>query len=445
MSLSLPATPEWGFPAGFGVPVFGLKVAEWPDADLAGVAPVNRWRERPDKLKTVSELDADKLRPRNLLAPDAFLIRRGLEVPHEGRSLMSYDCQPLYKFDDARPKLNLPTDEDVTTDYHGSVAWARDTLQDPRAVILTINTVGTFKEAAAGELELRPCVCEIVVMSMTGRLVVNTPVDPQWGRYTGRRLSAYGLTREAMEDAGPFDEVFFRKVLPAIAGRRVICLNRASTYATLYCDLEYTSVPGAPLPAGVMRAEHGPILDILDRSQWECLRLRASLHQRVWDAFRRRPLPVEVGAMLSEADSPLSAEHRARAVLDGVKQIAQAGLDELVKPVLRNRADYARTMVNRPVRDPVMRARVIERSKGKIGQPRCENPKCNDTGYLDDVTPKGEPLLEVDHIIGFAEHGIDDISNMIALCSNCHARKTRGSRHEELSELFAGYVADLYR
>ncbi|WP_329522183.1 HNH endonuclease signature motif containing protein [Spirillospora sp. NBC_01491] len=445
MPSSLPMIPDWSFPAGFDVPVHGLKVTEWPDAELPNLAPMERWRERPDKLRTIGELETGKLRPRNLLVPDALLIRRGVEITHEGQPLMSYDCQPLYHLDDTRPKSNLPTDEDVTADYDDTIVWARDILRSPSTVILTINTVGTLKEAAAGELGLRPCVCQIAVMSVTGRMLVNTPVDPLWGGYTGRRLSSYGLTRRTMEDAGPFDEAFFQKVLPSIVGRRVICLDRATTFATLFCDLEYAEVPGAPLPAGVMHAKHGQILDILGRSQWECMRLRASLHQRGWDAYRRRPLLTDINDLLDGATSPHSAENTARAVLDRLKQIAKTPTGQLVRPVLRNRADYARTMVGRPVRDPVMRARAIERSKYKTGQARCENPRCRDIGYLEDVTPGGEPLLEVDHIIGFAEYGIDDITNMIALCSNCHTRKTRGSKSEELAELFAEYVASLYR
>ena len=194
-----------------------------------------------------------------------------------------------------------------------------------------------------------------------------------------------------------------------------------------------------------MRAEHGPILDTLGQVKWECLRLQAALHRRAWDAYRRRPLLPEVKELLSEADWPVSTDNKARTALDEIKKIAQTPMDQSVKPVLRNRANYETSIVSRPVRDPAMRARVIERSKRKTGEARCENPDCKDAGYLEDVTPRGDPLLEVDHIIGFAEYGIDDIANMIALCSNCHYRKTHGSRREELTELFTEYVASLYR
>jgi 5-methylcytosine-specific restriction enzyme A len=61
----------------------------------------------------------------------------------------------------------------------------------------------------------------------------------------------------------------------------------------------------------------------------------------------------------------------------------------------------------------------------------------------------GSAILEVDHIHDLALGGPDDPSQMIALCPNCHAIKTRGStrhglnkvlleearqRHDELSE-----------
>ena len=77
----------------------------------------------------------------------------------------------------------------------------------------------------------------------------------------------------------------------------------------------------------------------------------------------------------------------------------------------------------------------------------CENPRC--TGEIQDRTDKRSAILEVGHIDDLALGGPDDPSQMIALCPNCHAVKTRGStrhglkmvllqearrRHDELSE-----------
>ncbi|MGY5106804.1 HNH endonuclease, partial [Streptomyces sp. 900105245] len=50
--------------------------------------------------------------------------------------------------------------------------------------------------------------------------------------------------------------------------------------------------------------------------------------------------------------------------------------------------------------------------------------------------PSGDPILEVDHIHDLALDGPDHPANMIALCPNCHAIKTRGARGEQLREVF---------
>lgn len=71
------------------------------------------------------------------------------------------------------------------------------------------------------------------------------------------------------------------------------------------------------------------------------------------------------------------------------------------------------------------RQAVIVRSEG-----HCENPDCG--GEPKDVTAKGAPILEVDHVMDLALDGPDHPENMIALCPNCHAVKTRGSTREQL-------------
>jgi 5-methylcytosine-specific restriction enzyme A len=84
-----------------------------------------------------------------------------------------------------------------------------------------------------------------------------------------------------------------------------------------------------------------------------------------------------------------------------------------------------------PIRSRAARRAVILRSKG-----RCENPNC--TGDIQDMTDSGDPILEVDHIHDLARGGADDPAQMIALCPNCHAVKTRGRTREQLrAVLFA--------
>jgi 5-methylcytosine-specific restriction protein A len=76
------------------------------------------------------------------------------------------------------------------------------------------------------------------------------------------------------------------------------------------------------------------------------------------------------------------------------------------------------------------RRAVLLRSEG-----HCESPHC--TGEPQDITDAGRPILEVDHIQDLALGGPDQPEQMIALCPNCHAIKTRGRTRERLrDELF---------
>jgi 5-methylcytosine-specific restriction protein A len=78
-----------------------------------------------------------------------------------------------------------------------------------------------------------------------------------------------------------------------------------------------------------------------------------------------------------------------------------------------------------PVRSRDARRAVLLRSGG-----RCENPRC--AGDVQDCTDRGEPILEIDHVQDLALGGPDRPAQMIALCPNCHATKTRGRTREEL-------------
>jgi len=90
----------------------------------------------------------------------------------------------------------------------------------------------------------------------------------------------------------------------------------------------------------------------------------------------------------------------------------------------RDSARAARTTSDL-TRSKVARRAVLLRSRG-----RCENPRC--AGDVRDVTVGGEPILEIDHVHDLALGGRDHPAQMIALCPNCHAIKTRGSTREEL-------------
>jgi 5-methylcytosine-specific restriction enzyme A len=77
------------------------------------------------------------------------------------------------------------------------------------------------------------------------------------------------------------------------------------------------------------------------------------------------------------------------------------------------------------LRLPSARRAVLLRSEG-----HCENPRC--TGEPQDITDAGHAILEVDHIHDLAKGGPDRPEQMIALCPNCHAIKTRGRTREQL-------------
>nr|BEK68927.1 hypothetical protein KPHV_61540 [Kitasatospora purpeofusca] len=86
------------------------------------------------------------------------------------------------------------------------------------------------------------------------------------------------------------------------------------------------------------------------------------------------------------------------------------------------------------VRSAVFRSLVLERAGG-----RCENPGCGHPGFH--VIGRNDmPVVEVDHVHGLGEGGLDHPANMVVLCPNCHAVKTRGRDAEvaELQKLLAG-------
>lgn len=130
----------------------------------------------------------------------------------------------------------------------------------------------------------------------------------------------------------------------------------------------------------------------------------------------------ELGLLEPEVTSPLEMSFAARAA-------EYQRLCERVDVFWRDR-DTRRTdrSSSVPVRSPDAREAVLLRSEGG-----CENPEC--TGDIDDRTESGAPILEIDHIQDLALDGDDDPLQMIALCPNCHARKTRGAKRHELTPI----------
>ncbi|MEV4943060.1 HNH endonuclease signature motif containing protein [Streptomyces zaomyceticus] len=157
----------------------------------------------------------------------------------------------------------------------------------------------------------------------------------------------------------------------------------------------------------------------------------------VVDRLRRHILePLDAPARTQETQLPVSEPELTSAETD------QDG----TATTLRNRDDYRRKVealesapggggerrrevrVQRHVRSVEVRALVLTRSEGG-----CENPDCTSPGFQA-VTDQGDPIVEVDHVDDLAGGGEDHPANMVALCPNCHAVKTRGIRREELRE-----------
>ncbi|MFF9652432.1 HNH endonuclease [Streptomyces sp. NPDC014622] len=100
-----------------------------------------------------------------------------------------------------------------------------------------------------------------------------------------------------------------------------------------------------------------------------------------------------------------------------------------------NHGKRATRTVRNPIRSASARAAVLSRSQG-----RCENPHC--TGQPTDVTDARLPIIEVDHVVGLALGGRDHPMQMVALCPNCHAVKTRGSTREALRAVLLAVAAE---
>jgi 5-methylcytosine-specific restriction enzyme A len=165
------------------------------------------------------------------------------------------------------------------------------------------------------------------------------------------------------------------------------------------------------------------------------------LVQRVYDLLRESP--EALGAAVSVLTQTYFTEADPAPLLNRLGLSEPEGISPL-EMSFRDRADEYQRLCGRvdvfwqdrdsrrttktsdvPIRSDDARRAVLLRSEG-----HCENPDC--TGDIQDVTDRGAPILEVDHIRDLAAGGGDDPAQMIALCPNCHSIKTRGSTREQL-------------
>lgn len=176
---------------------------------------------------------------------------------------------------------------------------------------------------------------------------------------------------------------------------------------------------------------------------------RVTVIQTITDRFfadlDEVPLLTEVGLYdESVADDRRGGTRGASVPFHAADAVTLAAQYERLCAVVERReethgTERRRESVSRdPIRSGAARRAVLLRSKG-----RCENPACG--GQPDDVTDSGDPILEVDHIVEIAGAGRDHPTQMIALCPNCHAVKTRGRTRNTLRPVFLEVVRDLHQ
>lgn len=147
--------------------------------------------------------------------------------------------------------------------------------------------------------------------------------------------------------------------------------------------------------------------------------------ESVADDSRSGPRAASVPPRTADAVTLAAQYERLCAVVERREKAHGAG---------RRRESVSRDLI----RSGTARRAVLLRSEG-----RCENPACG--GQPDDVTDSGDPILEVDHIVEIAGDGRDHPTQMIALCPNCHAVKTRGSTRDELRPVFLEVVRERHQ
>ncbi|MGA5219235.1 HNH endonuclease signature motif containing protein [Streptomyces cinereoruber] len=161
--------------------------------------------------------------------------------------------------------------------------------------------------------------------------------------------------------------------------------------------------------------------------------------ERFFDGLDEVPLLEEVGLYEdSVADDPVRDGDAGP--VDPVAAAAQ--YEKWCTLVDRREARDGVRYRERTVRDPLRSGPARRAVLIRCGD-RCENPEC--PGQPDDRTDRGLPLLEVDHVVELAAGGRDHPSQMVALCPNCHAVKTRGRSRERLREILLEVARERHR
>jgi 5-methylcytosine-specific restriction protein A len=185
-----------------------------------------------------------------------------------------------------------------------------------------------------------------------------------------------------------------------------------------------------------------PVYELLRTSGVARIACVEAVVERFFDGLDEVPLLTDVGLFDATVADDAAGGDTAPSGAPGRSVVSAAQYEKLCALVdRRERSIQGKrrpAVTNDPIRSAAARRAVIERSEGA-----CENPGCG--GQPADRTDRGLPILDVDHITEITAGGRDHPSQMIALCPNCHAVKTRGSTRHTLTETLREVAARLHR
>jgi len=179
------------------------------------------------------------------------------------------------------------------------------------------------------------------------------------------------------------------------------------------------------------------------------------VNRNAWKASQYRDAIIVYSSKYQFARNDFLAIRRSLAALDGMGNRAAwkwvrsriprnelvANLTGLSFPPISDAIDDIGSDVVEPLhgsvlhypRDAVVRARVLQRARGK-----CE--LCGNYGFR---KPDGSHYLESHHIIALANEGADRVTNVIALCANDHREAHFGRRQKELEAKMISIISRL--
>jgi 5-methylcytosine-specific restriction protein A len=286
------------------------------------------------------------------------------------------------------------------------------------------------EEPGLGVDELLDRVARLRVNRSSGRPLLHQPITLLW---------AAGRARRAQERLLPWrataDEISALLLDHATNGERprpdypIAALHRAGLWElagqqepvpAAHGDSELARWFARNEPAGGLVA---PVHTLLRRSGEARIALVDALLSTYFAGRDPEPLLHDVGLYDDEladdaSDAPAPPAIAAAAAYDRLCRVVEHREEE-------NRGRRRTVTSEDRVRSAAARRAVLLRCGGA-----CESPHC--TGQPDDVTPAGAPILDVDHVNDLALGGRDHPEEMVALCPNCHAVKTRGRSREKL-------------